>query len=178
MYQRNVIISLSKTESGTELVSAADFKTYAKIGYSDEDSLISGLITSARQVIERECNLSLMDCTITLIVDHLGDSIDLPYPTIATITSVSEMDSEFTYTALDTDYYSLQGGRLLVRSTCGMHKIIYTTTQRTDQAIKDAIKARVLAMYEHRGDDEAVKHHPKWIESNLILAPVKNYSWV
>lgn len=168
-----------KTESGTELVSAADFKTYAKIGYSDEDSLITGLITSARQQIEAECNISLMDYTNVLIIANLGDTIDLPYPgTVHTITSVEVMASDFTYSTIDTDNYSLSGSRLMIYSTCDTHRITYTVTQKTDQGIKDAIKARVLAMYEHRGDDEEVKHHPKWIESNLMLAPFKDYSWL
>jgi len=72
-----------------------------------EDSLLTGLITAARQIFENELGRSLMTQTWYYYRDNWpdGNSFDLPLPPTATITAVVYTDSDNTAATLDTTTY-------------------------------------------------------------------------
>jgi len=91
------------TTTGAEPILLADVKTYLKVDYSDEDSIISMLISGVREQVEDFTGLSLIASTIEYFNDEIPDEIVLPYPEHASITEVKINDvvsSAYTKTGL------------------------------------------------------------------------------
>lgn len=85
----NNIIDIQRTESSpTEPCTLTQAKSQLIITSTDDDTLITGLITKARRVIENFCNVSMVVKTITLIAD-LYREWELPYGPVQGISEVS-----------------------------------------------------------------------------------------
>jgi hypothetical protein len=72
----------------TEPITSAEVKTYCKIDYSDEDSLIQALIAGVRDEVEQFTGLGLVARTIEYFDEEIADEIKLPFPDHASITEV------------------------------------------------------------------------------------------
>src|SRR5699024_4299982 len=57
-------------------------KDYLKIDFSDEDTLIESLITSARQKCERLLGLCIVESEISSLYENDGDMVELAYSNI------------------------------------------------------------------------------------------------
>lgn len=67
------------TESEVEPITLAEAKAWLKIGVTDDDTIITSLITTARKQLEDYLNISLITRTVTAYIQNdLGD-IMLPY---------------------------------------------------------------------------------------------------
>lgn len=64
----------------TEPLTASEVKTYCKIDYSDEDTLITMLIKGVREQIEHFTGLAITAKTIEYFNEEIEDAIVLPYP--------------------------------------------------------------------------------------------------
>lgn len=77
----------SFTEVGvTEPVTLAAAKAQMRVDFTDDDTLITGLITSCRKMIERYCAISLVTKTIVCPMDLLT-TIEIPWGPVRSITS-------------------------------------------------------------------------------------------
>jgi len=76
----------------TEPITLAEAKTWLKVDYSDEDAMITKLITSVRHQAELFTGLSLVARTIEYFNEEIADEIVLPYPDHASITEVKIND--------------------------------------------------------------------------------------
>lgn len=95
------------TDFVTEPVSVAEFKTYARFTLSDEDTLIGELITSARLRLEAFTGRSFGEKTINAYWQTFSKEVELPYPPIMAITSVSTIyQGESTALVSGEDYYT------------------------------------------------------------------------
>lgn len=72
----------------TEPITATEVKTYCKIDYSDEDTLITLLIKGVREQIEKFTGLAITSKTIEYFNEEIEEEIRLPYPSHASITEV------------------------------------------------------------------------------------------
>jgi len=72
----------------TEPITAAEVKTYCKIDYTDEDTLITLLIKGVREEIELFTGLAITTKTIEYFDEEIADEIKLPYPAHGSITEV------------------------------------------------------------------------------------------
>lgn len=85
----NNIIDIKIVEnSPTEPVDLASAKAQLIVTFSDDDTLITGLITKSRKIIENYCHVSIVAKTITLLAD-LYKEWELPYGPVTGIQSVS-----------------------------------------------------------------------------------------
>lgn len=85
----NRIIDIKRTESSpTEPVTLTQVKAHLIITSTDDDTLLTALITSCRKAIEEYCALSIVPKTITLIAD-LCKEWELPYGPATGILQVS-----------------------------------------------------------------------------------------
>ena len=85
---QNNIIDIKRTESSpTEPCTLAEAKLQAVVTYSDDDTLITALITKARKMIENYCNVSIVAQTVTMIAD-LYNEWELPYGPVTGIAGV------------------------------------------------------------------------------------------
>lgn len=75
----NSIIDIKRAEnSPTEPVTLAEVKAQLIITHTDDDVLLTGLITKSRRAIENYCAISIVTRTITLIADLYTEK-ELPY---------------------------------------------------------------------------------------------------
>lgn len=159
-------ISATEALSPTEPVTLAEVKTWGRIDIADDDDLLSEMITGARQDIENETSLKLVENTVELYVDaSAGDSIMLPYG-LGTAVALSSIDAEGTEEAADTEDYYQQGEYLKVIEG-GSLKVTYTVGTTAPQALKEAIMMLVVYRYKFRGDQDAQMGFPPDVERKI-----------
>lgn len=64
----------------TEPITLAEAKTYLKVDYSDEDTLINLLISGIREQVELFTGLGIVARTIEYFDEEIPEEITLPYP--------------------------------------------------------------------------------------------------
>jgi uncharacterized phiE125 gp8 family phage protein len=164
--------------SSTEPVTLAEAKTHLGEVWNDQDALITGLITAARERAEDATNRSLVDKTIELTLDGMPEAmyVRLYRGPLKAITSVKYMDADTgVMTEVDSDIYKLddriEPARLYFSETPNI-KTGYNTLQITytvgygnitennavvkvnpfPVTIKQAILMMVRTMYDFRDD--------------------------
>jgi uncharacterized phiE125 gp8 family phage protein len=160
-----------QAESITEPVTLAEVKAWLIIDMvnTDDDALLTLLITQVRQAIEKKTKLSLVKRTIIVTAD-LTREFKLPHGPIRSIDEVlfrkgTNSDGTPDYETLTTIDYITDGEDFKVINTnrCGRHKITYITGFGVDAEIdydnpieedlKLGILQEIAYRYEHRGDE-------------------------
>jgi len=164
------------TDAASEPVSTSDMKTYLKVDYSDDDTLIAELVKSARQMVEGYLGRKIGSQTLKAHWTAYPKLLRLPYAPIISVANVVKIDDNTSTTlTLNTDYFLLgdddkyiqfgaKGSTALeVNYTAG-----YTTVP---SPILTAIKRTVAKMYEFRGDD--IEESPMDLVTRKLLSPYK-----
>ena len=92
-------------------------------GDTSQDAVITLLITAARQAVEDYLRRCLVQTTVTWVLDadQTEDPIWLPYPPVASITTVKTFDdstgSEVATTVAATNYQLVAGHKLVQRNS-------------------------------------------------------------
>lgn len=170
------------TPPASEPVTLAEVKAYARVDISADDSLLSAMIVAAREAGENETRRAFLPQTLELTLDAfprrtdrrpwptwLNYAVDLPRPPLASVVSVSYLDTDgvlqtlgpSTYVvvqasdavpaclvpAFGTSWPDTQAmpGAVRVRYTAGWPDAV-----SVPEAIKTWIKAKAATMYEHR----------------------------
>lgn len=160
-----------QAESITEPVTLAQVKAWLIIDTvnTDDDALLTGLITEVRQAIEKKTKRSLVKRTIVVTVDLVRE-FKLPHGPIRSIDEVTfrrgtNGDGTPDNETLTIEDYTIDGEdfKLIRSGRCGRHKITYTAGYGTDEEINYdnpipadlllAIKSEIAYRYEHRGDE-------------------------
>jgi len=89
----------------SEPISAADVKAQSRIDFDDDDALLDRLITVAREYVERYCNATWATRTVEIKCDAFADFDRLPLAPVASISSVSYVDSVGVTQTLGADVY-------------------------------------------------------------------------
>jgi uncharacterized phiE125 gp8 family phage protein len=144
----------------TEPVELDDVKAHLRITADNEDSLLTDLITSARQEAEKITGRSLAPQTITLTLDSPPlDKLTLPRPPAVSVTSVSKRAEGGSFTAISSSLYSLVPGTNVVEFpsvvTWGVPAPAFAATQVVYEAGYEAddcpqdIKLAIMQMVAH-----------------------------
>lgn len=153
-----------------ELFDVGTFKSeYGKIDTTEENGLISSLITAARQMCEQYTGINFIARTVTAVINNTNGGTYLPYGPVGTITSVTDIDGNIIdatgYKVLGTEFkkilWPLQ--ELIVVYTGGY------TAGNCPANLVNAVKAQTLFLFENRGDS-AVGMSPVACQ---ILNPVR-----
>lgn len=94
-------------DATVEPVSLAEAKEHLRVTHALDDALIAALITAARQVAENELGRALMTQTWQKTLDQFPASIELPYPPVQAIQSVTYLDDSGALTLLAPASYTL-----------------------------------------------------------------------
>jgi uncharacterized phiE125 gp8 family phage protein len=155
----------------TEPITLAQAKAWLRVTHTDEDAIITALITAARQICEGYISKSFVERTVTAIVRNDLGNIKLPYGPVGNITYVYDVDgNEITGTE-----YTLTGvsDKRLGYPMSSYVKVIYTAGYSVlPQQFKTALKMQLSWMYTHRGDDDGSVIAP---DSKAILNPYKSH---
>lgn len=142
------------TDLADEPITVQQAKDYMHIDADDEDAEILAMITTARQTLERYAGVSMGEKELLLTMDEYADRVELPYGPVASVDSV-EVDGDAV--SVD-DGYELRAGKHLTMLTGYRNlSVAYTTKATYPAAWKNAVKAQVAFMYEHRGDEKGLE---------------------
>ena len=105
-----------------EPVTVAELKTFSRITYTEEDTLLQNFITASREATEEYLGRALMEQTIRMLMDSWpGEVIKLPKPPLISITKVATLDEDDVETVYDSsNYYIITEavpGRLMLRQS-------------------------------------------------------------
>ena len=151
-------------ESTTEPLTLQEAKDWCRIDVTDDDAIITRLITAARRICEKTANLSFILRTVTATFKNgLGD-IELPYGPVAGYADYFESDGITAITGFDI----LQSN---MNKIVAVYQAGYTSADLPEE-YRNAIGCQVAWMYQNRGD--AKLSSMLSLESSLILNQVRS----
>ena len=165
-------IKISAT-TGTEIVSAADAKSYIRIDTADDDTSIGNMIEQARIWCENYIGKDIVAKTRVYYLEYVDDRFELPFNPVSTISSVTVEGSDAGYDTFGVDKNIVALNKLNAKDV----KVTYTTSGLDDGLLQQAILQLVSTYYDNRADF-IVMQGVSFVEvpSNVkqILAPYKN----
>jgi len=141
-------IKIDSTD-GSEIVTLTEAKEYARIDTSADDDLITSMIVSARQALETYLSRDIVAKTRSYwFPSSIDGCINLPFPPIASITSVISNAIALPYTAYGFDDKYIQLSSYPAKNI----EIVFVTSGMTNDDLKTAIKMLVSTYYDNRED--------------------------
>lgn len=98
------------TPPTVEPITLADAKLHLRVDVSADDTLISSMISAARQHAETLTQRALAPATYCLYLDAFESAIELARPPVAGVTHLKYLDSTGTLVTLDSGQYTVQAG--------------------------------------------------------------------
>lgn len=155
------------TAPTTEPLTSAEAKAWLRVTDSEQDSLISSLISQAREAVEIDSRRSLMTQTIDLSLDAWPDcyQIELLRPPIQSISYIKYYDVDGTLTTWSSGNYSLDAARACVQisqdatlpildsvanSISVRYVAGYTSAANVPQGLKHAMLLQIACLFENR----------------------------
>ena len=111
------------TSPTIEPITLTELKTFGRIDGTDEDTLIGGFITAARNACEGYLARALIKQKVRMYLDYWpGMEIELPRPPLISVEGVYTVDEDDVLTLYDDDNYfvvdSLDPAKLVIRNGC------------------------------------------------------------
>jgi len=145
----------------TEPLTAAEVKTYCKIDYTDEDTLITLLIKGVREQIELFTGIAITAKTIEYFDEEIADEIKLPYPAHLSITEVKINGSVSTaYHKTGLNQFIIYPDSTFVSNTADSGIYIKYETSGT---CPDGIKLEMLKII-----DEKLRNRGNTFEGSIV----------
>jgi uncharacterized phiE125 gp8 family phage protein len=158
------------TAPATEPVTLAECRQQLRIDTLDDDTLLTALITAARESCEHLLGRALITQTLELVLDEFpsGDEICLQRPPVSSITSIKYLDDAGVEQTWSSANYTLDTDDISARVLLATPTTIYPSTYDRDSAvriryvagygaasavpvaIKQWILIRVATLYEYR----------------------------
>lgn len=143
-------IKRTTIDESSEPVTATEVKSYLKIDFTDDDTLIETIISGVREMAEELTGLSLIPSTIVYFEDSdYDDEIRLPYPEHNDVTEVIQNSEDI------TDDCIITGETEKVVKLPYVYdgiKITYTTLGTCPAGVKLALLKAIADIYEKRGN--------------------------
>lgn len=169
MVKDNFTIGVNATEKGsTEPVTLSEAKQWCKVelSISEENTLLTELITTARQQCEGFLNISLTPKTIIAIVNNAGGGAELPYGPVKDSPAVTYADSEGTAITDVVLHGSLF--KWIASPLADYIKATYETGYTTfPTEFKTAILQQIVWLYENRGDSTSAGQLSPMVKQSL-----------
>lgn len=182
MIYENKLVS----SSGLEPIDSTYLKNYLRVDFTTDDSIITNLITAARQVVEKYIEQALINksfkCYYTEFQDWDEENgyyyLPVPISPVVSVTAVKKVDAEgvetavtYAETGLDEKTIRVEKVYNLTGSARTGYVVEYTAENTSiDEPIKDAIAKVAGEMYENRqitGIDVSVSMLPFDVKAML-----------
>lgn len=165
-YGLNGVVTVSTVDTGTnsatDVLSTADAKAWMKVETSDDDSLISSLVSSIIDLTEQSYSFQLIEKTVTAEWESFGQRVDMPLFPVQSVSSVKTINNQGTETTLTVgDDFYLAGDTIVFNSVDSYEspfqrirlKVVYVAGFTTiPNGILTGLKKCVLSSYEDRQD--------------------------
>lgn len=184
MWQAN-IVDISK-QTGTygsaggvtEPVTLADAKDQCRVNFTDDDTIITSLITQARHFIENYCHVSIVPKVITLTLEmayvprqptvtkyqayQIMKPIELPEGPVSSIQGITNIQATGQIQSLvqDTDYFltgTLFKSIRFVNPGINIILVYQAGYATCPEDLRLAILQEIAYRYDNRGDDDKLK---------------------
>lgn len=183
MYQRSentpvssqskvIDVSFTYAAEVEEPITLAEVKEYMRVDYDDDDTVITRLITFAREWAEKHAAITIVPRMVVAWLESVN-RIELPYgPVTDAIADISVENSDGV-TITGTRFIGNEYPRLLGN---GLFTVSYNAGfTEVPEGLKIAMCAKVLSQFENRGDEWKDKYDGiAW--SNL--QPYRRVTWV
>jgi uncharacterized phiE125 gp8 family phage protein len=179
------------TPPAVEPVTLTEMKAHLRVDISNEDALISGLISAAREQAEETLRRSLGAQTLELVLTTWPSrSVELLRGPVRSIVSVEYTDIDGEEGEIDEgDYYLAAGGNLVLAALASWPVVTirelriryeagYATPAQIPVRYRQAIKMLVGDWYEHREStliDRGVAAHEMPHGVMRLLRPDRGY---
>lgn len=147
------------TPPAVEPISLADMKLHLRVDADDDDSLISALISAAREYAEVFTRRQIITATWMWTFDKFADELIVPRAPLQSVTSVKYIDTAGVQQTLSADVYDVHSA-----DTPGRVTLAYAQSWPDARAQTNAIEIVFVAGY---GDAAG---SPRRIPDSLIAA--------
>ena len=134
--------------TGSEIVSTADVKLFARIDTTADDAIISRMITQARIWCENYISRDIVAKNRTYYLDESNGLFDLPFGPVSSISSITSDGTAIDYSVLGLDNESIE----LDGGYADKIKVTYVTSGIDDSLLQQAILQLTSTYYENRND--------------------------
>lgn len=146
----------------TEPVTVADMKNYLRLqGYMDEgqsvsdfdtdDTLLSEMISSAREMVERHNGISIVSKALRVTVTNLAGGQIIPWGPVNAISSFKDNKG----VAITSDNYTITAqDEITLPLDCRMVIEYYAGYTDVPKSLKIAVMKQVAWDYDHRGNEQ------------------------
>jgi len=150
------------------IITLDEAKNYLRVDSADDNALITSLIESAEDLVEKFTWRTLLTKTFELVYDSVGESIEIPKSPLQEVTKIEVISDAGTKTEVSSSTYVVDitgsRGRVMLKSGCvwpshrGFASFIITAkagygdlAASVPAALKQAILAALAALYSVRG---------------------------
>lgn len=168
-------IQITETGTPTEPVTVDEVKAWISglEGSTDFDTMLEGMITSARQDIENYLNLKLVDSSISLYASATKEDEEIylfPYAEnigfLSNVVVNKIVKGEADELLVENDGYYLND--VLSFTACGKFKVDYNIdASNVSSTLKEAVKMLVAYRFANRGDNEKQMGIPEDVVSKI-----------
>ena len=181
-----------KTAPTVEPVTLEEAKLHLKVDSADDNTLITALITTVRQLAERETKRAFITQIWQMYLDYAPAEIRIPKPPLQSVVAITVLDEDGAETVVDDTTYDVDAsenspGRIRLKSGSSWpdHRgfasfIIELKAGYGDAAtdVPEALKQGLFVlmghMYENRGAEGTVKARVHALEeARILFAPFK-----
>ena len=148
-------MQLKHSNEGAEPVSLTEVKSYLKVDFTTEDTLITSLIKMVRQQIEKFTGLSLVSKTIEYFDEEIDEEILLPFPEHDEIEELKlngSVSTSYIKTGLTQFLIKPNSTNILDGAEDYGIYVKYTTTGNCPEGIKLEILRLLAEKYVNRGN--------------------------
>ncbi len=134
--------------TGSEIVTLQEFKDYARIDTSSDDTLIADIIKQARIWCENYISRDIVAKNRSYYMDNTNGIFDLPFNPVASISSITADGSSVGHTVIGLDNESIE----LNNGAAEKVTVVYITAGLDDSLLKQAILQLCSTYYDNRAD--------------------------
>jgi uncharacterized phiE125 gp8 family phage protein len=161
-----------KTAPAVEPVTLEEAKNHLKVDSNDDNLLIAALITTVRQLAEKETKRAFITQTWEMILDSAESEIEIPKPPLQSVTSIKVIDDAGNESEVSSSYYDVDAsenspGRVRIKSGCswpphrGFASFIIEfkagygdTADKIPETLKQAVLQIIGHLYDNRGSED------------------------
>ncbi len=134
--------------TGSEIVTSADLKLFAKIDTTADDAIIARQITQARIWCENYISRDIVAKNRSYYLDETSGTFTIPFGPVTSITSIHADGIALTHTNVGLDKETIE----LDNGYAKKVTVIYITSGLNDSLLQQAILQLATTYYENRVD--------------------------
>ena len=134
--------------TGSEIVTSADLKLFAKIDTTADDAIIARQITQARIWCENYISRDIVAKNRSYYLDETSGTFSIPFGPVTSITSIHADGIALTHTNVGLDKETIE----LDNGYAKKVTVVYITSGLNDSLLQQAILQLATTYYENRVD--------------------------